>query len=150
MPLMRQRYLATALERRRTWHRHLTVGAAALLCLLAQFSSILHMALVEHVRCAEHGELVHAHGDQHHDHGAVRDRQSSAVSAISSSSSDNGHGHDHCLVWTERRDPVLAPLTVTGTVDLVSGDALLAPSRGASVYGLRVYSLAPKTSPPVS
>lgn len=33
--------------------------AAVVLCLGTQLASLAHIALVSHVRCAEHGELVH-------------------------------------------------------------------------------------------
>lgn len=146
---MRRHAPTLTLERRRILLRHLTVWVG-LLCLFGQFSSALHMVLVEHVRCAEHGELVHVDGDQHADHdGTAHRERSPGGPAISSSSTDSDHGHDHCLICSERRKLALLPAAVPELRAPEGGDALLALCPDASIHTPRIYSYAPKTSPPV-
>jgi hypothetical protein len=135
-------------KRRHTLLRRLTVWVG-LLCLSAQFASALHMLLVEHVRCAEHGELVHANGDKHEDHGSVSRDVSSSGPTIGVSSRHADHGHDHCLTCSERRKLALLPPMIPELRAPEDRFAVLAPGWDAPFPSLRIYSLAPKTSPPV-
>lgn len=107
------------------------------------------MLLVEHVRCAEHGELVHAEGDAHDDHGWALQGSSSSSLAITSSSSEGGHGHEHCPICFERRRMALVPPAVPELCVSEGGEAHLAHCPEASPRSSGVYSFAPKTSPPV-
>lgn len=145
---MRRQSPTLAATRRQALLRHLTVWVG-LLCLSAQFSSVLHMLLVEHVRCAEHGELAHAGGDEHDDHGRALREASSSGPAISSSSSQGDHGHDHCLTCSERRKLAILPPASLELRAPERDGALLAFGRDASVHPVSVCSYAPKTSPPV-
>jgi hypothetical protein len=136
-------------KRRQALLRRLTVWDG-LLCLSAQFASALHMVLVEHVRCAEHGELVHADGEHDADHAGADQRDvSSDGPTISSSSGDADHGHDHCLICSERRKLTLLPTAIPELLAPEVSNLLLALCPDASLYTSRVYSYAPKTSPPV-
>ena len=139
-----------AAKQRQALLRRLTVWVVGFVCLSAQFTAALHMVLVEHVRCAEHGELVHVDGDQHADHARADQRGvSSGGPTISSSSGDGDHGHDHCLICSERRKLALLPTTIPELRAPEGGDVLLALCPDASLYTPRIYSYAPKTSPPV-
>lgn len=136
---------------RRSWlAAHLAVWIGALCLLLGQFSSILHMATVQHVRCAEHGEWIHA-GDPHgpSDVGRAQTVVSGETESIRSAPLSDGHEHDHCLLFSEDRRVALfagfgehqAPRTTTAIAALCSSPQY--PSQS-------VYSFAPKTSPPVA
>jgi len=135
-------------KRRQALLRRVTVWVG-LLCLHAQFALALHMLLVEHVRCAEHGELIHANGDKHEDHDSASLHVSSSGPTISGSSRQADHGHDHCLTCSERRKPALLPPMVPELGAPEDCFAVPAPAWDAAFPSLRIYSLAPKTSPPV-
>jgi hypothetical protein len=101
------------------------------------------MLLVEHTKCAEHGELVHdAHGHPV-DLTADVDR-----SLRGTSDPEREASHDHCSLATERRDAVtpIDGATIAGVLTIVPPDRLEiedAPSEIAPRY-----QLAPKNSPP--
>jgi hypothetical protein len=124
------------------------LAAVAWLCLGTQLSAVTHFLIVEHVQCAEHGELIHAH-EQHHegDESAYRDAPPASQHFTPSGKADD-HGHDHCLVSSERREsavPASAPATLAST----SVHAAFFPQSFAElVFVERVYAFAPKTSPP--
>jgi hypothetical protein len=144
---MPRRRATTALEHCRTLIRQL--GAwVGLLSIVAQLSSSFHLLLVEHVRCAEHGDWVHADGE-HADGLATERSQSSAHELqLAASNGESGHEHDHCVVCAERRR--LAPLP-PGTSELRAPDrAAEAPHPHVRVFSrtTRLYAMAPKTSPP--
>ena len=135
-------------KRRQALLRRVTVWVG-LLCLYAQFASALHMLLVEHVRCAEHGELIHANGDKHEDHDSASRELSSSGPTIGVSSRHADHGHDHCLTCSERRKLALLPPMLPELRAPEDRFAVLATGWDAPFPSLRIYSLAPKTSPPV-
>ena len=84
------------LKRRRACLRQLTLSLG-LLCLMSYASSTMHLLLVEHVHCAEHGKLAHADEDHGHDHSIVTTSVSKAEDRIRASNptAKHGHGHDH-------------------------------------------------------
>ena len=117
----------------------------ALFALVLQGSGGGHMLLVEHSRCAEHGELVH--GDAHQRE-AGPDQQT--VSALLDGSPDSGsdEAHEHCSVLTDRRDAVVSIVTAGAGIRVAEAqgelrlhDVDIAPSTSR-------LQLAPKTSPP--
>lgn len=136
-----------ARQRRRAWFRHLSVWVG-LLCLLGQVSSSLHMLLVRHVRCAEHGELVHAEEHQNGAHAAVHAAGVPGGPSLRASEGDGDHGHDHCLVWSDRRKLALLPAAIPAPRVPIEGEAPFSLRPVASVHRLRLYAYAPKTSPP--
>jgi len=117
----------------------------ALLALLLQGSSGGHMLLVEHSRCAEHGELVHG-GGHPHEAGQDRHAESAVLHGVPDAGSDEAH--DHCTVLTDRRDA----LDLFGCAD--AGIRVAEAQDGLSVHGAHIapstsrLQLAPKTSPP--
>jgi hypothetical protein len=123
------------------------VALAGTLGLVALLSVELHYLLVQHVRCAEHGELVHASGSEAGPGAALHTGHGVRVAPADADGALEDEHHDHCGVVTERAQPargviaVLLPLT---------------EPRGATIsetVGVRasvdVVLLAPKTSPPV-
>jgi hypothetical protein len=123
-----------------------TTVLLGILCVFSQLSSVVHWALVEHVRCAEHGDWVHADGE--HGGADLATPAAPQVSLVSSEAGDE-HAHDHCQFLSERRELTLASVAF-GTLQAPSS---LAPPAGtlaaeASAPGA-IYELAPKTSPPL-
>jgi hypothetical protein len=119
------------------------------LCLLSQSASVLHVVLVRHVHCAEHDEWLHATGE--HAEGLASHRGDGAgdTSAFPAPGAADEHGHDHCLICSERREvlglvPALPDLMALRREGLTSP-----PLRVDSTDAGRVYSFAPKISPPV-
>ena len=101
------------------------------------------MLLVEHTKCAEHGELAHGA------HGHPGELGADAGQALRSTS-DRGleASHDHCSLATNRRDAVtpIDGASVAGVLTILAPDRLeieVAPSEIAPRY-----RLAPKNSPP--
>jgi len=123
-------------------------GACALTALLAvvlQGSSGGHMLLVEHSRCAEHGELVH--GDAHqHEADPGRQAESAVLDGLPDAGSDEAH--EHCSVLSDRRDAHV-PIATAGAGMRVpeAQDELSVPGADIAPSTSRLQ-LAPKTSPP--
>jgi hypothetical protein len=109
----------------------------------------LHLTLVPHTTCAEHGELVHDGSPFDGGSAATEIAYASAhPTEIASAPNDDGeHEHEHCLVTAPRQ------LTVAGiTVPVLSSswnfvDEVFVPTSAA--LGRDVIAFAPKTSPPV-
>ena len=115
-----------------------------LLALFLQGSSGGHMLLVEHAKCAEHGELIHrAHG-----HGF--DTATEPGRALRSTSDPESEAsHDHCLLAAERRD-ALKPVAGAWVAIVLTIDA---PDRfpvvdSALPENAPRFRVAPKNSPP--
>lgn len=119
---------------------------AGLFALLLQGSNGGHMLLVEHTRCAEHGDLVHgteAHHQADGDHAGV---DAVALEAVSDEASEVAH--EHCSVNAERRDgDVAVSEAEVSPCLLASAELGAAPTTFASVEAER-FRLAPKNSPP--
>ena len=120
----------------------LTVG---FVCLVAQFAAALHTLLVQHVRCAEHGEWVHVdegHGPTIH----VGRETPVEAAALRSSSSAEDHDHEHCLACAERKLVLRWP-ALSGVRSPVARRALVS-NRRVWRTSSRIYGFAPKSSPP--
>jgi hypothetical protein len=123
-----------------------TCALAALLALFVQGSNGGHMLLVQHTRCAAHGELVHA--GPAHEHAATEPPL--AVSAEVRGTPDVGStdAHEHCSVSSNRRDALVA------MVDTEPSEPLCEASQDAALCGAIAVSrtprfrIAPKNSPP--
>jgi hypothetical protein len=119
---------------------------AGLLGLFLQGSSGGHMLLVEHTRCAEHGELVHG-GEAHHHVGAAHD-ESDFRAFQTGSDGASGEAHQHCALIADRRDALVsignaqsAPLAASTVQSLVAEQGLVAAET-------QRFRIAPKNSPP--
>jgi hypothetical protein len=121
-------------------------GARALVALLvvAQSFATLHLAIVPHARCAEHGELVEGVAPQHRPTAVARE----AAFEGAKGEADAGHEHDeHCIVCSQR-----AP-SVDDSAVLLAPDATSVASRAPADTELAkspipIVALAPKSSPP--
>lgn len=103
------------------------------------------MLLVEHSRCAEHGELVH--GDVHqHDPGEIRRTESAALHGMPDAGSDQPH--DHCSVYTDRRDALTSILGPDVGIQVSEAHEQLMLHSAAITPGTPLFRIAPKNSPP--
>jgi len=120
----------------------------ALVALLLQGSSAGHMLLVEHARCAEHGEWTHESG--HHVQAPRLQAEGTALEGVPPTPHENEASHEHCTVATERRDGVAGQAFVPVDRSPVETQD---PDRIAGALGLFDSTprlrLAPKSSPPV-
>ncbi len=138
-------------------HHHRTTQGASLargmvaLLALASFGlgpllTSLHLSLVRHTLCAEHGELVEIEQPS--------DTESAPVSAAALISRDvsvnDPHAHHHCDAAPVRVLPTLRPQVARDPSQPIAGRTL--PSaRGwtAPIQRIALLRLAPKASPPV-
>lgn len=117
-----------------------------MLALLLQGSSGGHMLLVEHTRCAEHGDLVH--GDEAHRHAAAEPGETHELALEAYPTEGSSEAHGHCALCADRRD---APAVVSEATLIASVPRALEPALarvatpGSSTQRFR---LAPKNSPP--
>lgn len=137
----------TSAPRRGAPYRAQTARAQAALTalafVLASLFGILHEAATSHVRCAQHGELIHRDATVANTEGtgpdvALRDLQVEARP-----------GHEHCALTSTTREsrlvprpPAMAPAPVA-----VSRRSATTP-RAMPAPGAGLYRTAPKTSPP--
>ncbi|MDD9944655.1 MAG: hypothetical protein OXU20_26655 [Myxococcales bacterium] len=132
---------------RRTLVRYLAV-LVGLTCVVVQFSTALHMLLVEHVSCAEHGGWVHADEEHAAGHEGAHDEVVPDSPALAASDAAGEHRHEHCLLCPERRKLALpAPVP---DLHLPAGhdrEATLV-GQAASTPPASIHAYAPKTSPP--
>lgn len=117
----------------------------ALLGLVLQGSSGGHMLLVEHSRCAEHGELVH--GDSHQ-HEAAADRQAESLLLQGAPDSGPDEAHGHCSGLGNRRDALVSIGAVRVGIQAPAAQAELRLLRADIAPRTSRLRLAPKTSPP--
>ena len=122
--------------------------AVAFALLGAHASTTLHLLLVEHEICPEHGEIVEGSGRQASP-SPVRPSSTPHL-ALESTAQPEPHAHDQCLVRLGQRDGTwpAGAFSVGVRPDWALrlhplGDGAAAP------HGLRLYRLAPKNSPPV-
>jgi hypothetical protein len=119
-----------------------------LLCVFTQLSSAFHMVLVEHVRCAEHGEWVHVDDEHAGTHGSPHGVTAANSTAIAPPSSEDGHHHDHCLTCLERRKAVLVASAATELTTLSQNRDAPSIASESAIDDRPTYCFAPKTSPP--
>ena len=119
---------------------------AGLLAVILQGSAGGHMLLVEHARCPEHGELVHADATHHHALSVLG--KARAVTLEGDGDHDSDTAHEHCALTADRRDAVVA---LGGTrVSALASNAFerAAPFLERFVPAPARFRIAPKTSPP--
>jgi hypothetical protein len=118
---------------------------------LSSLIGLIHEATTRHVRCAEHGELMHGDAITATRSAAEAPRHGLVVagSAVRDATTTAMHAHEHCSLTSRTRDsrvelrpPALvpAPLAIS---DVPNAAPHVVASRGDSIY-----RTAPKTSPP--
>ena len=118
----------------------------ALLALFLQGSSGGHMLLVEHSRCAEHGELVHA--EKAHDHQASEHVETHRVAFESGSDESSDEAHEHCALSVDRRDALLSIVEAQIAPSRIELSASASPDAALPFVATKRFRIAPKNSPP--
>lgn len=117
--------------------------------MFGQASGLLHGVLVQHARCAEHGEAVHVAAAEHAlaAHADASAPGTQVVHADATAAEE--HGHEHCLGVWNRRGATFAPEAGTVVPALFAAHVHAAPHAIPRVAARPLFLLAPKTSPPV-
>lgn len=119
----------------------------AALYVVGAFAGIVHVAAVEHARCAEHGEIVHADGPLRAD---VRVGYYEDARLHAGERASHHAEHDHCLVLAPA-SPVVATLVhvdVVAALDERAQGATPALVGEAHAVAEPLFRLAPKQGPP--
>lgn len=118
-------------------------------CLALQLSGTIHLAVVQHAICAEHGEAMDVH-DGHTD--AAEPKSAAAPDGIHAGGEGSPveDAHHHCPLDEDRSTHALV-VHAAGLAPRVElpAPALRPSTDGASITPRARQLLAPKTSPPV-
>lgn len=126
------------------------------LVFLAQLFSLVHMGVVRHERCAEHGELVEvAPGSTHGASSSRAERAAThpatddgdAVPALSTSAGAEDDEHDHCQLALTPAVPSPAHQVLHDDLPRLLATEMSATSAAPLIATDRL-DVAPKTSPP--
>ena len=120
----------------------------AVIALAGQLSGFAHLVLVRHVTCAEHGDMIEVGRNRAIAAKAVH-RQ--APVTFADASSEESHGHEHCLIAPMRRDRIAAG--APASLDQLHVDAYCTIGRIANDEAsppIAIIVLAPKNSPPLA
>lgn len=125
------------------------MASLAVLCLACQASTLVHLVVVAHVPCAEHGELIDVRAEAPLARAAVPVLGAASVALVSPAAEPPPHSHDHCAVLATRRENA----RVSQPPLLVLDRAVVAQPRctaeATSPAAMRPLDVAPKSSPPV-
>jgi hypothetical protein len=119
---------------------------AGLLALFLQGSNGGHMLLVEHSRCAEHGELVHTGEAHHHDASAHVETGGPAFENVSDDASEAAH--EHCALMADRRDALAAVVEAQVSSCRIEAAEGVRPPEPFALVADKRFRVAPKNSPP--
>jgi hypothetical protein len=120
----------------------------AVLALAGQLASFAHLALVRHVTCAEHGELIEV-GSAATSAAATPRDVPPAVSAAASAGA--AHDHEHCLISPMRRDRIASAASASQHAARVDSYDSIGIGRTRTVAPpIAAIVLAPKSSPPTA
>jgi hypothetical protein len=129
---------------RATWLRR----SAAILCGIVFAFGVsagpLHYALVEHQRCAEHGELVHGSDDAH----GIAVASLDEVDTVSARESHGEHGHCDVLASTPDDDGVRVGAATVNADVAPALQSTVAPIAPRLIATSALWRAAPKQSPP--
>ena len=117
-----------------------------LLALFLQGSSGGHMLLIEHTRCAEHGELVH--GSEAHDHDAFTHAEADRLAFQSGSKDASAEAHEHCALSVDRRDATPSIVHAKVARCPIAASPSAAPDAPFILGAAERFRIAPKNSPP--
>ncbi len=117
-----------------------------MVALIAQLGSVAHLAIVKHVECSEHGELVEVADAA----GASRSLDLLGAKTLSVRADQIlTHGHDHCSIAAFRRERIRPGSSVSAPVLATDARmAVLVTERDAPPPAIALLKLAPKNSPP--
>jgi hypothetical protein len=117
----------------------------ALAFVLASLLGVVHEATTIHVRCAEHGELIHRDATLATTASADRD------AVVRDLRAETKPSHEHCSLTSSTRDSRLVPRppAIASAPVAISRFAIAGPLVAVARAGA-LYRTAPKTSPPIS
>jgi hypothetical protein len=135
-----------------SWIRAACLQQLALLMALfsvgGQLAGAVHLLLVPHVVCPEHGELIHLDGDGESEHPAPLDLAASAYRRGSETTAADAH--DHCMVSAIRgAEPTLREPCGTLVAACISAPLASGVPAPALHQAVPLLLLAPKSSPPI-
>lgn len=117
--------------------------AAALLVPASQVAPLVHLALVRHATCPEHGELIELGA------GAVHGAPAPEGSVSRSPAAGEDHEHDHCLLACQPRQDAARVVALAGSLPATERSAPgVQPASAAP--GVPLLRVAPKQSPPAA
>jgi hypothetical protein len=109
---------------------------------LSSLIGVIHEARTAHVRCAEHGELIHVR------EGALT-APSHATLERGTGTSGQTLGHEHCQLTFSTHESRCAPRPpVVVVAPAIVGELIAPVLRTIDARGTSLYRTAPKTSPP--
>ena len=104
------------------------------------------MLLVEHTRCAEHGELVHD-GEAHH-HGGPSHDESGLPVFRGASEEGSDEAHEHCVLTADRRDALPLSVDAQASPPVAEREQSFTLTHPFIPFETRRCRVAPKNSPP--
>ncbi|HEY2900878.1 MAG TPA: hypothetical protein VGL59_09905 [Polyangia bacterium] len=114
----------------------------------AHASTALHLLLVEHEICPEHGEIVE--GTARSASPPAHRLSSTPHLALETGTQLEPHAHDQCLALLGQRDSAWPPAAFSiGVLPNFAAAAYALTDGDDAPHSLRLYRLAPKNSPPV-
>jgi hypothetical protein len=114
----------------------------ALAFVLSSLFGVLHDASTTHVRCAQHGELMHGSAMLVDGQLPIEAGMRQAVGAVA-------QGHEHCALASAMRESRMAPSPpALVPAPLASAALAVAIAYDGAARERGVYRTAPKTSPP--
>ncbi|GEM_PF-5278841 len=116
-----------------------------MLWLVAQVSSVAHMAFVQHMRCAEHGAWVHASNPLEAKPNA---RAGVPQPSLRTAPGEDAPCDEHCVVGLEHRRPAAPFHAFAETIEPNTATWAWIPTDRGGNCADSVYGFAPKTSPP--
>jgi len=123
--------------------RRVQAALTALAFALASLFGILHEAATTHVRCAEHGEMIHRDATVASTEGSVH------AAALGELRAEAIPGHEHCSLTSVTRESRLVPRPLDiASAPVASSAVATATPRALPARGGDLYRTAPKTSPP--
>jgi len=119
---------------------------AGILALFLQGSSGGHMLLVEHARCAEHGELVH--NGEAHDHVASEHGRADSATVHGTPDAGADEAHEHCSASADRRDALVSIVEAQVSARVSEAPHGCTLPNAFVVADTARFRVAPKNSPP--
>jgi len=121
----------------------------ALAFVLASLFGIVHEATTQHVRCAQHGELVDSGAAGVRAERLERGELRGPAMRAGAGSRVASHGHEHCaLASVTRAARVLSSAPALVVVPVAVSRLVVAALPPVAVADRALYRTAPKTSPP--
>ena len=134
-----------------SWRRRKVQAIAARVLLFSQLLGTLHLALVQHVLCFEHGEAIEQQGDRSpaiSAEGGNAPQNELNLRGPSQRIAERGHPHEHCLIQAYRRDALFEAAFAFSGEHWTASDGPCELSRFCQPDRVALLRVAPKQSPP--